>query len=110
MNRKRRSQSFSGFGLVRTKTYVANKKPKIAFEKIKEIYGNDLERIRSKKGITEKKIQFSKEESEKIKKSVLFKSNYHFIYCYNINHFKLLYFILDTSYNYEMEMIQLACN
>ena len=51
MNKKRRHQSFSGFGLVRTKTYVTNRKPKVAFEKIKEIYGDELERFKSKREI-----------------------------------------------------------
>lgn len=42
MNRKRRVQSFSTFGLVRTKTYITSRVPKIAFEKVKTIYGNHL--------------------------------------------------------------------
>ena len=40
MNRKRRTQGFNGFGLVRTKTYIAARKPKIVFEKIKSFYGD----------------------------------------------------------------------
>jgi hypothetical protein len=40
MNRKRRTQGFNGFGLVRTKTYIATRKPKIVFEKIKSFYGD----------------------------------------------------------------------
>ena len=65
MNRKRRHQDFSGFGLVRTKTYVTNRKPKIAFKKIKEIYGDELQRMSSNK-----KAKFSKDESEKVKSKV----------------------------------------
>ena len=40
MNKKRRTQGFNGFGLVRTKTYIATRKPKIVFEKIKSFYGD----------------------------------------------------------------------
>ena len=40
MNRKRRTQGFNGFGLVRTKTYIATRKPKIVFETIKSFYGD----------------------------------------------------------------------
>lgn len=65
MNRKRRHQAFSGFGLIRTKTYVTNRKPKIAFKKIKEIYGDELQRMSSNK-----KATFSKDESEKVKRKV----------------------------------------
>ncbi len=34
MNKKRRTQGFNGFGLVRTKTYIATREPKVVFEKI----------------------------------------------------------------------------
>tara|TARA_R110001632_G_scaffold114733_4_gene226167 strand:- start:32515 stop:32829 length:315 start_codon:yes stop_codon:yes gene_type:complete len=104
MNRKRRPQNFSGFGLVRTKTYVVTRKPKIPFEKIKQIYGDELERFISKKGTTEKKIQFSKEESKKIKRKVASiikkqKREYYFkvfvIYLVVITSIILSYFILQ---------------
>ena len=39
MNRKRRTQGFNGFGLVRTKTYIATRKPKIVFEKLNLFMG-----------------------------------------------------------------------
>ena len=70
MNRKRRPQSFSGFGLVRTKTYVTTRKPKIPFEKIKQIYGEELERFASKRETPKKNNEFSKDESETIKRKV----------------------------------------
>jgi hypothetical protein len=37
MNKKRRTQGFNGFGLVRTKTYIATREPKVIFEKIKTL-------------------------------------------------------------------------
>jgi|TARA_B110000971_G_scaffold185849_1_gene194258 hypothetical protein len=42
MNKKRRTQGFNGFGLVRTKTYIATREPKVVFEKIKTFYGDHL--------------------------------------------------------------------
>ena len=42
MNKKRRTQGFNGFGLVRTKTYIATREPKVIFEKIKTFYGDHL--------------------------------------------------------------------
>ena len=42
MNKKRRTQGFNGFGLVRTETYIATREPKIIFEKIKTLYGDHL--------------------------------------------------------------------
>ena len=47
------------------KTSVFARKPKIPFEKIKDIYGNELERLKSKK--SDQKISFKKlTEKEKI--------------------------------------------
>tara|TARA_R110001632_G_scaffold6324_5_gene25869 strand:+ start:52552 stop:52866 length:315 start_codon:yes stop_codon:yes gene_type:complete len=70
MNKKRRHQSFSGFGLVRTKTYVTNRKPKVAFQKIKEVYGDELERFKSKREIGKEIASLSKEETQVIKSKV----------------------------------------
>ena len=42
MNKKRRTQGFNGFGLVRTKTYIATREPKVIFEKIKTFYNQPI--------------------------------------------------------------------
>ena len=42
MNKKRRTQGFNGFGLVRTKTYIATREPKVVFEKIKTFKNKSL--------------------------------------------------------------------
>ncbi len=67
MNRKRRVQSFSGFGLVRTKTYIATRVPKIPFEKIKTVYGNHLHGSRRKTSVHSfENIRFSPRLNELI--------------------------------------------
>jgi hypothetical protein len=104
MNRKRRYQSFSGFGLVRTKTYVVTRKPKIPFEKIKQIYGQELERFASNRESPKKNIKYSKEESKSVKRKVASiikkqKRAYYFkvsaIYLIIITSIILSYFILQ---------------
>lgn len=60
------------------KTYVLNRKPKIAFEKIKNIYGEELERIKIKgnsdsipfKDITEEeRLEIRKKVKSQIRKN-----------------------------------------
>ena len=67
MKRENRRRMSPGVGYIGSgnKTSVFTRKPKIPFEKIKDIYGSELERLKSEK--VDQKISFKKlTEKEKL--------------------------------------------